>query len=179
MKPLTTLTAALAFGVLLFSTEPSLAQFTICNTKANGADMYVTYAYYEPNTTTLSVDACGNYTSVQPPQYFIAWRNTGWWHLKKNQCATVYQQPLRNTWGYIYAQISDGSSLVGADTPFQVANTEFAIDQYYSGPFGSCSGECVGTSGYGDCGSPAPTYWYVNTLPIHQKSYSSFKVNIY
>ena len=179
MRALKLFTVALAFGALLFSTQHSFAQFEICNTKANGADMYVTYAYYEPNTTTLTTDACGSFTRVFSPQYYTAWKNTGWWHLKQNQCATVYQQPLANTWGYVYAQISDGSSLTGANIPFQVASSAFGIDQYSSGPFGSCGSECVGQNGTGDCASPAPTYRNVITLPVHQESYTSFKLNIY
>jgi uncharacterized membrane protein len=173
------LTAALALGALVLSSRNSFAWFEICNTKSNGADMYVTYAYYEPNTTTLYTDACGSFSRVFSPQFYTAWKNTGWWHLNQNQCATVYGPTLANTWGYIYAQISDGSSLTGANVPFTVANTAFGIDQYASGPFGSCSGECVGQTGSGDCGSPGPTYWRVNTLPINQDSYQNYKVNIY
>src|SRR5208337_2091836 len=176
--PMNKLTIALVLSAVVLPTTHASAWFRICNTKANGADMYVTYAYYQPNTTTLNVDACGSFTRIFPPQYYTAWRNTGWWHLNQNQCATVYGPALSNTWGYIYAQISDGSSLTGANVPFTVANTAFAMDQYSSGPFGSCNGECIGQSGTGDC-SPSPSYWKVNTLPIHQDSYQNFNVNIY
>jgi hypothetical protein len=172
------LPAVLALGALVVLPQKALAWFEICNTKANGADMYVTYAYYEPNTTTVNTDACGSFQRVFSPQYYTAWKNTGWWHLNKNQCATVYSAALSNTWGYIYAQISDGSSLTGADIPFTVTNVAFAIDQYIQGPFGSCSGECVGQNGTGDCGAGV-NYWTVKTLPIHQNSYQNFKVNIY
>jgi uncharacterized membrane protein len=173
------LIAALALGGLVLSSRTSFAWFEICNTKSNGADMYVTYAYYEPSTTTIYTDACGSFTRVFSPQYFTAWKNTGWWHLYPNQCATVYGPALANTWGYVYAQISDGSSLIGANVPFTVANTAFGIDQYVKGPFGSCSGECVEQRGFGTCGSPGPAYWTVNTLPVHQDSYQNFKLNIY
>jgi uncharacterized membrane protein len=173
------ITAALALSALVLSSTNSFAWFQICNRKSNGADMYVTYAYYEPNTTTLYTDACGSFSRVFSPQFYKAWKNTGWWHLNQNQCATVYGPALANTWGYIYAQISDGSSLTGANVPFTVANTAFGIDQYSSGPFGSCSGERVGQSGTGDCGSPGPIYWKVNTLPINQGSSQNYTVNIH
>ena len=169
----------LAFGTLFVLAKTASAGFEICNTKSNGAEMYVTYAYYEPSTTTLTVDACSSFTGVSPPQYFTAWRNTGWWYLKQNQCALVYGPPLRNTWGHVYAQISDGTSLTGANIPFRVANTAFGIDQYAEGPFGPCDGECVGGNGVGLCGDPVPTYWNVDTLPINQGSYQQFKLNIY
>jgi len=169
----------LAVCALAAFPRPSLAWFEICNTKADGADMYVTYAYYEPSTTTVVSDACGSFSRVFSPQYYTAWRNTGWWHLNRNQCAYVYGPALANTWGYVYAQISDGSTLTGANVPFTVSNVAFGIDQYVSGPFGSCNGECIGQNGSGDCGNPQPSYWTVLTLPVFQASYQNFKLNIY
>lgn len=170
--------AALACGTLILLPTYAFAWFEICNTKANGASMYVTYAYYEPNTTTVYTDACGSFSRVFSPQYYTAWKNTGWWHLSQNQCATVYGPGLSNTWGYVYALISDGSSLVGADTPLTVSNVAFGIDQYVSGPFGQCSGECIGQSGSGDCWSGV-TYWNVKALPINQDSFTNYTENIY
>lgn len=173
------ITAALTLGTCLLVSQNAFASFEICNTKGNGASMYVTYAYYQPSTTTIHTDACGSFYGVFPPQYYRAWKNTGWWHLYQNQCATVYGPALTNRWGYVYAQISDGSTLIGANTPFRVSNYAFGLDQYVSGPFGSCSGECLGRSGSGLCSSPGPVYWNVNTLPVDQGSYSSFRLNIY
>jgi uncharacterized membrane protein len=170
------LTAALALGVLVLSSEDSFAWFEICNTKSNGADMYVTYAYYEPSTTTLHTDTCGNGDQVFSPGYFTAWKNTGWWHLNPNQCATVYGPALANTWGYVYASIRDGSSLTGANVPFRVANPPFGIDQYASGPFGCSGEECPVGVGTGYCGTAE---WTVNTLPVYQGNYQNFKLNIY
>jgi uncharacterized membrane protein len=180
---------ALALSAVIFPTSHASAWFKICNTKANGADMYVTYAYYEPHTTTLNFkpvnthtpyNPCFSWEQVEPPEYFTTWRNTGWWHLNQNQCATVYGPPLSNTWGYIYAEISDGTSLTGADIPFTVADTAFALDpvQYSAGPFGCNGGSCPASFGGGMC-TPTATYWNVNTLPIHQVSYKNFTVNIY
>ena len=166
------------FVTLFLLSSNAFAWFEICNTKSNGADMYVTYAYYEPSTTTLYTDACGSFTRVFSPRYYTAWKNTGWWHLYPNQCATVYGPALTNTWGYVYAQISDGSSLVGANVPFTVASTAFGIDQYANGPYGSCNGECLGQQGTGSCGSPGPRYWRVNALPIRQNS-ANHKLSIY
>ena len=103
------LAAASAFAALLLLSSNAFAWFEICNTKSNGADMYVTYAYYQPSTTTLYTDACGSFTRVFSPRYYTAWKNTGWWHLYPNQCGTVYGPALTNTWGYVYAQVSDGS----------------------------------------------------------------------
>lgn len=171
-------TTALALGALVLLSRDALAWFQICNMKSNGAGMYVTYAYYEPRTTRIYTDACGSFYGVYPPQYYTAWKNTGWWHLNQNQCATVYGPALTNTWSYVYAQISDSSSLVGANVPFKVASTAFGIDQYVNGPFGSCNGQCLGVQGYGFCSSPAPTYWTVNTAPIYQGSYRNFTLNI-
>ena len=180
---------ALALSAVILPTSDASAWFKICNTKANGADMYVTYAYYEPKITTINFEPvnthtpynpCFSWEQVDPPVYFTAWRNTGWWHLNQNQCAKVYGPALSNTWGYIYAQISDGTSLTGADVPFTVADTAFALDpvQYTAGPFGCNSGSCPATFGGGNC-TPTTTYWNVNTLPIHQDSYRNFTVNIY
>jgi len=176
------LTAALAFGAslgaCLVMSNNAFAWFQVCNTKSNGASMYVTYAYYQPSTTTIHTDACGSFYGVYSPQYYTAWKNTGWWHLYRNQCATVYGPALRNTWGYVYAQISDGSTLVGANVPFKVSNAAFGIDQYVNGPFGSCNGACLGRQGSGLCSSPAPVYWYTKTLPVYQGGYSNFTLNI-
>jgi uncharacterized membrane protein len=180
---------ALAFSTVIFSMSQASAWFKICNTKSNGADMYVTYAYYEPKTTTLNFrpvntnaayNPCFSWEQVNPPMYFTTWKNTGWWHLNKNQCARVYGPALSNTWGYIYAQISDGSSLIGADVPFVVADTAFELDPipYTSGPFGCTVDSCTVTSGGSAC-HPTTTYWNVNTLPVHQGSYQNFTVNIY
>jgi uncharacterized membrane protein len=169
--------AALALITLILLSKNAFAWFEICNRKSNGADMYVTYAYYQPSTTRVHTDACGSFYGVFPPRYYTAWKNTGWWHLDQNQCATVYGPALANTWAYVYAWISDGSSLGGANVPFTVANTAFGIDQYVSGPFGSCNGECIGQSGTGFC-TPAPTYWRVNTLEINQGNYQNFRLNI-
>ena len=68
------LTAALVLGALILFSSNSFAWFEICNTKSNGADMYVTYAYYEPNTTTLYTDACGSFSRVFSPQYLLLGR---------------------------------------------------------------------------------------------------------
>lgn len=172
------LTVALAVGVLcLLASQDAFAWFQICNRKANGASMYVTYAYYQPSTTRIYTDACGSFYGVYPPQYYTAWKNTGWWYLTQNQCATVYGAALKNTWAYVYAQISDGSTLIGANVPFKVSNLAFGIDQYVNGPFGSCNGECIGTRGSGFC-SQQPSYWDVDTLPVYQGSYSNFTLNI-
>jgi|SRR5665213_1681784 len=160
-------------GAVTLASTHAFAWVEICNIKANGADMYVTYAYYEPNTTTLVTDACSSSSSVSPPQYYTAWRNTGWWHLTKNQCARVYTPAISNRYAYVYAQISDGSSLLNANVPFTVTNAVFGLDQYWNGPFGSCSGECVGQSATGDCASPAPSYYSVNTLQLDQGSNNS------
>jgi uncharacterized membrane protein len=178
MKAMNLLSAALACSALVLFSSDSYAWFRICNAKANGASMYVTYAYYEPNTTTLYSDACSSYTRVFPPQFYTAWKNTGWWHLNQNECATVYGPALANTWGYVYAQISDGSTLTGANVPFQVASSAFGMDQYSAGPFGTCSGECIAQQGEGSCGSPGPTYWNVNTFPVSQDSYQNYTFTI-
>jgi hypothetical protein len=71
-----------------------------------------------------------------PPKYYTAWKNTGWWHLNRNQCATVYGPALANTWGYVYALISDGSSLTGANVPFKVANTRLGSTNTPTGHWG-------------------------------------------
>ncbi len=181
------LAMALALSALILPKSHASAWFRICNTKANGADMYVTYAYYEPNITTINFEPeraefagyCTSWSEVYPPTYYTAWRNTGWWHLNQNQCATVYGPALSNTWGYIYAQISDGTSLTGADVPFTVTNPTFALDQYTAGPFGcKPNASCPESNNVYPC-APTPTYWKVNTLPIHQDSYQNFTVNIY
>src|SRR4051794_16528059 len=172
------LTAALALATLALLPKTSYAWFDICNTKSNGANMYVTYAYYQPSTTRITTDACSSFYGVLPPQYYTAWKNTGWWNLAPNQCARVYGSTLRNTWGYVYAWISDGSSLTGANTPFTVSSAAFGIDQYVNGPYGSCNGECIGQTGQGLCSSPAPTYWTVNTLPVYQGNYNNLTLNI-
>jgi hypothetical protein len=174
-----TLTKALAFLALSLIARPSFAWFQICNTKANNAGMWVTYAYYDPNIQTVYTDACSSFSQVFSPQYFNAWKNTGWWHLNANQCATVYAPALSNTHGYVYALISDGTSLTGANVPFQAPfNVGFGYHQYISGPFGTCSGECTGSSGQGLCASD-PGYRNVMTLDINQGSSQNFKLNIY
>src|SRR5438270_914290 len=101
------LVAALALGTCLFASKNAFASFEICNLKSNGASMWVTYAYYEPATTTIHTDACGSTYGIYAPRFYTAWKNTGWWHLGPNQCATVYGPKLSNTWGYVYADISD------------------------------------------------------------------------
>jgi hypothetical protein len=174
-----TLSVVLAVSALALSSTCASAWFKICNAKSNGADMLVTYAYYEPSITTIYVDACGSFTRVFSPQYYTAWKNTGWWHITKNQCATVYTPAINNRWAYVYAQISDGSTLVGANQPNQVSNVPLGIDHYIGGPFGSCSGECIGQTGSGDCANPAPTYWNVNALPVDQGNYQNFTVTIH
>jgi uncharacterized membrane protein len=176
MKKLTT---ALAFFVLILLARTSFAWFQICDTKANNADMWVTYAYYDPNIQTVYTDACGSFGRTFSPQYYNAWKNTGWWHLNANECATVYSPALSNTHGYVYALIGDGSSLTGANVSFQAPfNFGFAYHQYISGPFGSCSGECIGQSGSGSCAGD-PGYNNVMTLDINQGSNQNFKLNIY
>jgi uncharacterized membrane protein len=174
-----TLGIVLAASTLALSSTGASAWFKVCNAKSNGADMFVTYAYYEPSITTINIDACGSFTRVFSPQYYTAWKNTGWWHITKNQCAMVYTPAINNRWAYVYAQISDGSTLVGANQPNQVSNVAFGIDQYIGGPFGSCSGECIGQTGSGDCGNPAPTYWNVNALPVDQGNYQNFTLTIH
>jgi hypothetical protein len=165
-------------GAVALASTPAFAWFDICNLRADGADMYVTYAYFEPKTTTLVADSCSGSSSISPPQYYTAWRNTGWWHLNKNQCTRVYGPAISNRYAYVYAQISDGSSLPNANVPFTVTNAAFGLDQYPNGPFGSCSGECVGQSAAGDCASPAPSYYSVNTVQVDQGNYSNFVVTI-
>ncbi|WP_146649749.1 DUF1036 domain-containing protein [Labilithrix luteola] len=170
--------AALTLATIALVSRNSFAWFDICNNKTNGASMYVTYASYVPNTTKVFSDACGSYDGVYSPAYFTAWRNTGWWHLEPNQCARVYGPALTNTWGYVYAQISDGSTLTGANIPFTVSNVAFSIDQYRAGPF-NCGAGCVGVNGAGSCGQPAPNYWTVNALPVNQGSYTNFTFSIH
>jgi uncharacterized membrane protein len=170
------LTALFALGLVSLTASESFAWFEICNTKSDGANMWVTYAYYVPYTDTIYTDACGSYEKLYSPSYFTTWRNTGWWYLTPNQCATVYGPALSNTWGYVYAYITDGSSLSGADVPFQVVSPAFTLDQY-STPVIQGS-DPLQTNGYGYCANPV-TPWTVNTLPVFQGSYSNFKLNIY
>ncbi len=171
------LAASLTVLSLALVSTNSFAWFQICNDKADSASMYVTYAYYEPKATTVYTDECGSHETVFSPQYFETWQNTGWWYLTANQCATVYGSALSNTWGYVYAQISDGSTLTGANTPFTVSDVAFTLDQYTSGPYGTCN-NCVEQQGFGDCGNPQPTYWSVNTLPVNQGSYQNYTLTI-
>jgi hypothetical protein len=41
------------------------------------------------------------------------------------------------------------------------------------------NGECIGQTGSGDCGNPAPTYWNVNALPVDQGNYQNFTFTIH
>jgi uncharacterized membrane protein len=173
------LAAVLTLGAIGLVSKNSLASFEICNTKSDGATMYVTYAYYEPDATTDYFNACGDYYYTISPAYWTLWRNTGWWYLTPNQCATVYSPALANTWGYVYAQISDGSTLTGANTPFTVANTAFTLDQYTNGPL-DCSGFSCSPQSITDYVCPSGySTWSVETLPVDQGSSQNYKLNIY
>ncbi|HKO47494.1 MAG TPA: DUF1036 domain-containing protein [Polyangiaceae bacterium] len=169
----------LALAAATLAAPDSHAWFKICNTKTNGAAMWVTYASYIPSTTTIYTDACGSASSVFSPQYYTTWRNRGWWYLTQNQCATVNGAALNNRYQYVYAQVSDGSTLIGANSySFQVASSAFTLDQYTGGPHGSCGGECIGSVSYGHCANPQPSYWYVNTLEVDSGNASNYTLSI-
>ena len=173
---MTTRTVAVFLVALLsLVSNNAFAWFKICNNKSNGATMYVTYAYYVPNTSKVYTDACGSYEGVQSG-YYTTWRNRGWWYLTQNQCATVYGSTLNNSWSYVYAQISDGSHLSGANVSFTVSNVAFTLDQYTNGPY-QCGSPCVGVSAIADC-SPTPNYWNVNTLGVNTGNYDNFTFSI-
>lgn len=165
-----------ALAMVAFASRDASAWFEICNTKSNGANMWVTYAYYVPNTETVYTDACGSFQRLYSPSYFVTWRNTGWWYLTPNQCATVYTPALNNAWGYVYADITDGSTLNNATVPFQVVSPAFSLDQYTTPVY--VGSDPVETNGDGLCATPVNP-WTVNTLPVNQGSYSNFKLNIY
>jgi uncharacterized membrane protein len=165
------LAAAIALSAISLVPKESFAWFEVCNKKANGADMWVTYMYYEPNMSTVQTDACGSYETLYSPSYFEAWKVTGWWHLTANQCTTVYGGALTNTRSYVYAQISDGSTLLGANVPEQVVGPAFAIDQYITPHFEGS--EPVETSGDAFCANP-PNPWTVDAVEIWQAGYSNF-----
>jgi uncharacterized membrane protein len=178
-----TLVGALVLGAGSLVPKTSFASFEICNRKTNGADMWVTYAYYEPNVSTVHTDDCSSYETLYSPSYFTAWKNTGWWYLTPNQCATVYSPAVSNTRAYVYADITDGSTLIGTAQPGQGAPTHvpflvdpnaFAIDQYITPVFQGS--DPVETTGDGQC--LENDMWTVSSAEIWQAGNTNWVLNI-
>jgi uncharacterized membrane protein len=175
--------SAMALCAVSLVPKTSFAWFDICNQKTNGADMWVTYAYYEPNVSTVYTDDCSSYETLYSPSYFTAWKNTGWWYLTPTECATVYGPAIGNTRAYVYADITDGSTLIGIAQPGQGAPTHptftlddnaFSIDQYVTPVL--VGSDPVETAGEGDC--ITNDMYSVTTAEIWQGSNSNFTLTI-
>jgi uncharacterized membrane protein len=171
--------AVFVLGAAAFTAKDSFAWFKICNAKTNGANMWVTYANYVSSEhalvaspmcydgVTQAHDLANTYGSCS----YSAWRNTGWWYLTPNNCATVDGNSITNSWSYIYADMTDGTHLNGANVPFQVVNPAFEWDQY-SNLNGS---NCVESAG----GCDYSGAWTVETVGVNTGNYSNYTLSIH
>jgi hypothetical protein len=162
--------------------QSSFAWFKVCNGKSDGADMWVTYAYYVPHENTVtyfdSVYDCPVSTNENPESgggcYWSAWKNVGWWYLTPGGCATVYGPALTNRYSYVYANITDGSKLNNANYSDDVITPAFSLDQ--RGGMNFVNGNCAASNN-----SPNLTcnedYW-VNTAEVDTGSFSNYTLTI-
>jgi uncharacterized membrane protein len=174
MMPWKPLAAALALGAVSLTSTNAFAWFDVCN-KTPDKNMYIAYVYYEPSVTTVYTDVCGSYEEVYSPSYFTSWKVSGWWYLTPGQCATTYGGPVtNNTRSYVYADITDGSTLVGANVPITVVNPAFSMDEYYNAVI---QGDPVETTGDAFCANP-PATWTAYAAEVWQAGYTNFTYTI-
>lgn len=106
-RPTATMTAALAFGVLLSSSVPAAADFRLCN-----------------NTSSRVGIALG-YKDVD------GWTTEGWWNVSSRSCETLLRGALVARYYYIYAldydrggEWSGQAFMCSRDKEFTIKGTE-------------------------------------------------------
>ncbi|PPQ41885.1 DUF1036 domain-containing protein [Rhodopseudomonas palustris] len=106
-QPAATITAALAFGVLLSSSVPAAADFRLCN-----------------NTSSRVGIALG-YKDVD------GWTTEGWWNVSSRSCETLLRGALVARYYYIYAldydrggEWSGQAFMCSRDKEFTIKGTE-------------------------------------------------------
>lgn len=175
--------AGIVCSLVLFYAESSFAWFKVCNGKTNGANMWVTYTYFVPQENSVtyfnSADDCPVSTHAQPESgggcYWSSFKNVGWWYLTPGACATVQGSTLTNRYSYVYANITDGSSLVNANYSFDVTTPAFSLDQQADLNF--VNGNCAMSNNSSNL-TCHEDYWR-NSVEVDTGSYSNFTFTIH